>query len=286
MQNVYRGSEIISELVVNGKTKGTGKVKMSQYVDVQCSSCLCIKRVKYSGHVSNRLKHSDRPYLCRECFAKQAITEYNRSNKGKSLCDRLGLDKANVTKAKISQTSKDRDSVKSLRKFYGMTWNEKFGREKADKMREVASKNCKFVPKFGPDNRQFGKPAHKLAGKGTKGYYRGIYFRSLLEASFIRHLQNNNIQFENGELRKYAILYVFEGRQRNYFSDFVTADAVYEIKPKSLLKTAINCVKFEAARIWCMNNNKKYIIKCEDDFSQIKQSELDVMIAEGTIELI
>lgn len=286
MSYEYRGPEIISELLLNENTRNKGKIKQKQRIDVKCSSCFNIKNIVYQGHVENRLNHLDREYTCLKCTNSKRIIEYNKSNIGKSLEERIGYDKAQNAKIRLSEKSLLNDSVKSLRKFYGMTWEEKFGKEKSDAMKENHSKNCHFIPKFGKDNPQFGKPAHKLSGNGTKGYYNNIYFRSLLEAAFIRKLINENIIFENGELKKYAIPYIFEGRQRNYFSDFITDKYVYEIKPKSLLNTEQNRVKFEAAKYWCMNNNKEYILMTEYDFPQFTQLEIDTLILEGIIKLL
>lgn len=286
MSYEYRGPEIISELLINIKTKGGGKIKQKQRVDVKCSVCFNIKNVVYQGHVENRLKHPDREYLCNICFNRRRFIEYNKNSKNKTLEERLGVEKAQKTKEKISKASIERRCINSISHMWGMTWDEKFGKDKADAMRKFSSENCNLKPKFGKDNPQFGKPAHKLSGKGTKGYYLDIYFRSLLEASFIHYLISNNISFENGECKKYAIPYIFEGRERNYFSDFIVGDTIYEIKPKSLWKTWQNCAKFDAAREWCMKNNKKYIIMSEYDFHQLTQVEIDTFISEGKIKLI
>jgi hypothetical protein len=210
----------------------------------------------------------------------------NIENNGKSLEERLGKVSSEKCKEKISKNSKERNSVKCLKKFYGMTWEEKYGKKKSIEMKEYASRNCKLIPKFGKDNHQFGKPAHKLSGTGVKGYYKDIFFRSLLEASFIHNLFQNNIEFENGELKKYAIVYNFDDRKRTYYSDFVVGDVLYEVKPKALINTRQNIAKADAAKIWCMKNNKQYKIITEEEINRLNESEINEMIMKGDIKLI
>jgi len=282
----YTGPEILTELKINKGKKLGGRIKRTQKIDVKCSRCLTINTVNYDGHARNRLKDSSSPYMCQKCCASNTIRRHNKAITGKSYEELFGIDKAILIKRKLSETSKNRDSIKNLRRFYGLSWEEKYGKEKADALKEHLRQNCKLVPKFGKDNPHFGKPAHKLSGKGTKGYYNDIFFRSLLEASFIHYLFNAGITFENGELEKYKIPYTFEGTQRNYFSDFVTEEYVFEIKPKSLLKTPQNCAKFKAAEIWSKNMNKQYKIMTEDDYHQLSQTEIENLKKEGILRLV
>ena len=153
-------------------------------------------------------------------------------------------------------------------------------------MKEYARRNCRLRPKFGKDNHQFGKPAHKLSGSGVKGYYRDVYFRSLLEASFIHFLFQNNLKFENGELKKYAMTYILDDKERTYYSDFVVHDILYEVKPKSLVNTRQNIAKANAAKTWCMKNNKQYKIITENEICRLNESEINEMIKKGDIKLI
>jgi uncharacterized protein YlaI len=286
MKYDYRGPEILTELVINVGCKGAGKIKQHQDIDVKCSVCSGIKRVDYRGHAFCQLKYPDRVYKCITCIKSDRMAQYNRAQLGKTLIERLGPEKAAATKEKIGKHSISTKSLKGLVKFYGMTWEEKFGKERADLMKIAASKNCILRGKFGADNPQFGKPAHKLSGRGCKGHYRGTFFRSILEASYMHYMHLNNIKFENGELKKYAIPYVLNGRPRNYFCDFIIDGHYYEIKPKALLTTEQNRAKFEAATIWCAERGVTYNVRSEEDFHRLTTLEVDSLKNDGILTLL
>ena len=284
----YKGVEIVSELLLNPSgVKGAGKIKQKQLVDVRCSKCHSVKSVTYQGHVTNRLKSKYEHYMCHTCVNSLQITDYNKNNLGISLDDRLGLEKSKIVKSKLRKYAIDNDLKSRLVDFTGTTWDSLYGKEKAEEKRKLARERCKFVPKYGSDNPQWGKPAHKLSGKGTKGYYNGIYFRSLMEASFmINYLEKNDLKFENGELKKYAIPYILDGSPRNYFCDFVVDHIFYEIKPKALHNTLQNREKWKAAELWCAERNYIFEIYSEHDFDILQQKDIDNLKECGKLILI
>lgn len=279
-------SEIISVLKLNVGHKAHGKIKQKQRVDVMCHRCKNVKSVMYDAHIKNRKKSKNEHYICTSCCGHDKIIEYNKSQRGKSLEDRLGVEKAKQVKQKIGKFSRDNHSSKCLEKFYKMNWDEKYGKERADRMREHAKTHNNLVPKYGKDNPQFGKPAHKKSGRGISGYYKGYFFRSLLEASFIHHMVTSNIKFENGEKRKYAIPYIFDGRNRNYFCDFVIDGDYYEIKPSKLLTYPQNIEKFKYAETHCNNKGVSFFVKTEKDFNILPKKELDFLVKDGLISLL
>lgn len=288
MSNEYRGKEIVSELITNPPgVKGAGKIKQSQKVDVKCSECGGIKSTDYRGHVTNRSKSKSDRYLCHSCANGPRLALYNKSWKGKPLEDRLGEVKANTTKEKLREYAVNNNTGDRLPNYTGVSWEERFGLIRANELKQQFRDNSSVKPMFGPDNPQWGKPAHKLSGKGTKGYYNGIYFRSLMEASFIiNFLEKNKMAFENGELRKFSIPYILNGSPRNYFCDFVAEDTFYEIKPKALHNTAQNRAKWDSARLWCSQNGYKFEVYSEDDFDRLSQDEVDKLVESGKIKLL
>lgn len=284
----YNGPEIISKLIINPVgVKGAGKIKQRQLIDVKCFNCGNIKRIDYLGHAKNRLKSNKDMYWCHACISCEHITNYNKSYLGKTLEERLGMDIANKIKASSKKYAIDNNISDRLIKFRGMSWEEKFGKSKSDELKIKFRESNILKPMYGSDNYQWKKPAHKLSGKGTKGYYNNTYFRSLMEASFIvNFLEKYNMVFESGELKKYAFKYNFEGRYRNYFCDFVSNDIFYEIKPKSLHNSLQNISKWDAAKKWCDENNKIFKIYSEYDFDLLTQADIDNLKNCGKLTLI
>ena len=283
----YKGPEIISELVISTKWKGKGKIKQNQKILVRCFKCENIKEVYYRSHVYNRLKSPYPEYMCGQCVKSHMMRQRNLDNFGISYEEKYGKEKADLMKKVKRKYAIDNKLSERFIPYSKMSWDELYGKEKADIMRENHRKKCKLKPKYGEDNPQWGKPAHKLSGKGIKGYYNGSYFRSLMEASFIiKYLEPNNIIFENGELKKYSIPYIYEGNPRNYFCDFVADGVFYEIKPKALHKNIKNIAKWDAAKIWCGERGYEFKIFSEFDYDKLTQEEIDNLIKDGKLVLI
>lgn len=67
----------------------------------------------------------------------------------------------------------------------------------------------------------------KGSGRGKGGWYKGIYCDSSWELAFvIYHLDNNFYIERNKASRKY----IFEGKEREYYPDFITNNGLIEIK--------------------------------------------------------
>ena len=119
----------------------------------------------------------------------------------------------------------------------------------------------------------YGKPTPKGSGNGWSGYYKEYYFRSLLELSYLKYLIDNNIEFENAELQKYKIEYIFYGKEKNYFADYFLTNTqeLIEIKPKKLLKSQENIAKFKSA---INKYGNKFKIITEDDINKLELEEI------------
>lgn len=145
-------------------------------------------------------------------------------------------------------------------------------------------------PKFGKgeDNPQWGKPANQGSGNGWSGWYRGWYFRSLLELSFmINYIEAQDIHFVTAETKQYRIPYMLNGVARNYFADFVLEDSILaEVKPLSLLSSAIVMSKAKAATEWCNSHRLSYRIFTEKDFDILSSDQLKELRAAGYIKFI
>lgn len=139
-------------------------------------------------------------------------------------------------------------------------WVEKYGKEEADKkqkeLNKKRSKNAK-----GKNNPMYGKPTPQGSGNGWSGWYKGWYFRSLKELSYmIKVIEKNNYKWESAECDKLSIKYIdYDGSERTYRADFLVEDKILvEIKPKKLMETRINKLKKEAALEFCDNHGLEY----------------------------
>lgn len=283
MSYEYRGSEIVSELIV----KNSGKIKQSQDITVRCTRCNNDKQVNYYGHVSNRLKSKSLEYVCHSCIASELTTKRNKNNKGKYIEEIIGEDRGKLSREKRRIYAKENNTGEYFKSKVGLTWEQMYGEEKASLMKKHHKNICKLKPMYGVENYQFGKPAHRLAGKGIKGYYNKIFFRSLTELSFvINYLQQNNLKFVSGELKQYGFKYTYNGRDRNYYCDFVVGNTFYEIKPKALHTHPQNIAKWSAAQQWCCCNNKIFKVLSEKDYQQLSQDNIDLLIKDNIITLL
>jgi hypothetical protein len=162
----------------------------------------------------------------------------------------------------------------------GKTLEERLGEEKAKHVRELRSKNAS-----GENNPMYGKPAPIGSGAGVQGWYKGWFFRSLKELSFmVNHIEKNNLPWRQGDTKDYRIPYLFNGRKRTYFPDFIIEHKVIEIKPEFWKNNSeINDAKFEAANEWCKRNRYTYRVFTENDFDQLTLEEIKTLIAQGII---
>lgn len=65
------------------------------------------------------------------------------------------------------------------------------------------------------------------AGRGKKGWYKGIFCDSSWELAFVIYHKDNNIDIQRcKEIRQYT----FENEIKNYYPDFIVNNVIYEIK--------------------------------------------------------
>lgn len=142
-------------------------------------------------------------------------------------------------------------------------WVSKYGKDIAEKKMDDFRKKISNATK-GEKNPMYGKPAPIGSGNGWNGWYRGWYFRSLLELSYmIKVIEKYNLKWQSAEKKEYKIQYTYENKKYNYFADFLIENKyLIEMKPKKLWKSNIVIRKKSAAIDWCNNNN--YIYKIRD----------------------
>lgn len=167
--------------------------------------------------------------------------------------------KTDEFRKKMSEVTSGTNNPMYGKSFYDI-WLEKYGEDEAEKrlkkFKELQSINTK-----GSKNPMYGKPSPQGSGNGWKGWYNGIFFRSLLELSFlVNYIERFNLIFENGELNKFKITYIdFNGNNKNYFSDFIINNKyMVEIKPKRLHNSKTVQLKANAAIEFCEQHNLIY----------------------------
>jgi hypothetical protein len=143
---------------------------------------------------------------------------------------------------------------------YHDVWIEKYGKEEADR-REVARSKKMSMATSGENNPMYGKPSPQGSGNGWSGWYKGWFFRSLGELSYmVNVIEKNNFKWVSAESKKFAIPYIdWNGKNRNYFPDFFVNDKILvEVKPKRLKNSASNILKAAAAEKFCKDNGYEY----------------------------
>lgn len=157
---------------------------------------------------------------------------------------------------KISSGRKCSMSGKTLFEFYSKKFGKEIAIEIVKKRKEKSS-----LSSSGKNNPMYGKPSPTGSGNGWSGWYKGWYFRSIRELTYmICVIERFKFKWENGETKKYKIQYVdWEGKTRNYFPDFIIDEKyMVECKPKKLHNSSNVLAKKKAAELFCKSNDLKY----------------------------
>lgn len=195
------------------------------------SSCIgCVNRIKsikYSGEKN--------PFFNKE-HTKEFKDRLSRERKGKHFSPETEFKKG---EKKIRVVS----LKESLAKKYG---------EDTERYKKEVLQNSMRISNSlkGEKNPMYGRPSPVGSGNGWSGWYKGWYFRSLLELSYmINVIERFNLKWESGESQKYKLPYVtWDGKVKNYFTDFIIEGKyAIECKPRSLWKSNTVIRKKEAA---------------------------------------
>jgi len=284
---------LVSKILLNIK----GIPIKTQHIDIKCDDCGKEWKSLYYNYLKGLLKY--KMDLCRGCKQKFQIRNgirspeqyikagkaYTKKYKGKTYEEICGVDKALNRKSNKSEQMKGEKNpmfgqnyqTYGLKKWVndyqkGKTYEEIYG---VDKAKQIKSKLSEL--NSGKNNNMYGKPSPQGSGNGWSGWYKGWFFRSLKELSFmINVIERFGFKWENAEKKKYKISYKdYDGTDRNYFADFVL-DKKYlvEIKPKNLHKSVTVLLKKEAAIDYCDKNNLNYKLIDSKDLTFEKINKL------------
>lgn len=167
---------------------------------------------------------------------------------------------------KMSGDNSPRKGLGSLKQIWISKLGEEDGLKRWDEWREKQREGSS-----GENNPMYGKPSPTGSGNGWSGWYKGWYFRSLRELSYmIMEIERKSLSWEDGELKKNKIQYTdWDGKVRNYFPDFIIEGKIMvECKPLNLHDSkSVQCKK-QAAEEFCKQNNLTYLLVEPEILSQ------------------
>lgn len=157
-------------------------------------------------------------------------------------------------------------SVKdAISRFHSRTDIEKYGAAKAaERSKKISSSTA------GEKNPAYGK-IYARGGRSLKGYYKGKFFRSLLEYSFMKHLESTGFSLDDIDYECFIVPWVNEeGTNRTYRPDFYNpaSKTVYEVKQSYALSSCN--LKHEAAQSYFDDRGLTFKVVTENDFLKIK----------------
>ena len=209
------------------------------------------KRNKNFGLCSSCLKIGDKnPFYNKKHSINtinKIINTSNNSEKRKKYYEKI----KSVEYRKFLSTWMKENSPMKGTSFYKI-WVDKYGIEIANEKLEIF-KQKQSTNNKGEKNYWFGKTPPYGSGNGWSGWYKGWYFRSLLELSYmINVIEKYNLRWESGELVKFRITYNHKDKEKNYHPDFILEGRyMIECKPKNLWKTELIETKKNAAEEFC-----------------------------------
>ncbi len=255
-----------------------------------CPTCNTevVYKNKYTLNNSQKLNKS-----CRSCSSKKRIEKFGISDEFKAFitsdcCGEkntfFGKKHSEETKRKIRDKmiiiSSGREAPMKGRSLY-QVWLEKHGKEEAD-IRMAAYREKQRINATGENNPMYGKPTPQGSGNGWSGWYKGWFFRSLRELSYvIRVIEANNLKWSSAE--SIRIPYVdWDGANRTYSPDFIINDnTLVEIKPSRLIGSKGVSLKKEAAENFCKNIGWTYELV---DQPRMANKEIEDLYDSGEIK--
>lgn len=99
------------------------------------------------------------------------------------------------------------------------------------------------------------------------GTYKGIRFRSLLELSVIRHLEQEGLVLGTTMLYEATRVPYGKSRVRTYIVDLTLPESrtLVEVKPRARADNRNNRAKRAGAELWCQANGWTYVIVTEEE---------------------
>lgn len=260
-----------------------------------CSKCGYVtKYVSFEAMRKAELKKSS----CKACKCKRTKSEWHKKNPGvfakeknpfygkmhtdstKDIIARKRMGQHNSVKTQFQKGEPSRN----YKSFY-LCWVERYGKDEADTRLEKfrqAQRNAHS----GTKNNMYGKPAPNGAGNGWSGWYKGWFFRSIHELSYmVNHIEKNGWLWVSAEKKELTIPYTdWKGAQRTYRADFViNGNILVECKPKKLHNSIGVKSKSEAARMFCEERGWTFEIVAPD---MLSVEQVKLMLSSGLVTMM
>ena len=211
----------------------------SLYVDLFRNCPKCGKEITYS-HIRDKIIAHEASSLCKVCSGK--INGFKKGHK-------------NTNKIPVFDC-----------------WVNKYGVDIANKKRnELSIRQSKNAS--GKNNPMYGKESPNGSGNGWSGWYKGWFFRSLYELSYVvKELDGKGVKWKSAECKELTIPYIFDGSERTYRADFYLYELckLVECKPLNLQKSQLNVVKFKYANDFCNDIGIEFVVLQPDMLSDIE----------------
>jgi len=213
---------------------------MSSMDDICCSKSCVTSVTNRKAHAAGKMPNIGK-IIGKKMKEAGSWEAYYGKEKADFLRKRISLQSSNNNGKWHSSHSKEKreemrqNSAKNIRdRQKGKTLEEQYGNEKANEIKTKLSFSLS-----GSKNPMYGIPSPHWSGGGIVGRIDTLWFRSLMELSFILDQESKGIKIENAENTKFKVKYIDEnGKERNYFPDFYLSesDTLIEIKPFKYIK--------------------------------------------------
>jgi len=248
---------------------------------------LCNKELTYSSKY-NYQKAKLKKSKCKSCGIKESITDERREKMRDRVEGRnnpmfgmkgelnpfFGKKHTEETKIKIVIN-------RDMSVYRSDEFRKQLADEKMKKYRETQSIN-----NSGTKNNMFGKPSPIGSGNGWSGWYKGWYFRSLKELTYmIKVIERYNLEWESAETKDLTIRYLdYNLIERSYTADFIVNNRyMVEIKPKKLWDSPLIKLKTGAAIEFCNLRGLKYKLI---DIDRLSNQEIITLLDNNLIKFI
>ncbi len=244
------------ELIYTNKKNRNSAVKKRRL----CSSCAAkiiqndpIHKEKQAAYRRIAYKGKNNPFFGKR-HSKETIEKIQKNRD-------LSSFKTQKFKDKMSKITSGKNNPMYGRNYYEV-WVNKYGKEEANN-RMTKLKKEKSLQTSGKNNPMYGKPSPQGSGNGWSGWYKGWFFRSIKELSYmINVIKAQNLKWRTAETNDLLIKYInYDGTERTYRADFLVEEKeLIEVKPIKLFNTPNNLLKKKAAIKFCKKNRYNYKI--------------------------
>lgn len=253
------------DLLVEMHNNFTDEQKMQRAQRIGNSNRISYEE-RYGIEDANALKQKLSIQRCALGITQSEETKVKRINTRKKNNETLNREwHTQDTKEKISLSNQITHSSTKFREEHAQTYAEGYLKQSATMKNKIENKE--FTPNSNNWRRSIRFQIDNI----------DLTFRSSWEATF--YLTHKLLTSELLEYETARIRYTFNGSENIYIPDFISQKQriLYEIRPKSRQTSEKELAKFEAAKIWAIENELQFVLIDEDWFQQHKEFVLSAI---------